>query len=499
MVFLSAPFLFGFMPASLAGFFLLRRFAPGWSVPFLVGMSLAFLAATSALSLAVIVVSICVNRACASAMAAYPRERTAILALGIAANIASVAWFKINPVTLSDTGSLFLVAGMPLGLSFYAFKQITYLIDRHEGRTPDAPLPQYLLFSTFFAHLPAGPITPYRGLQPQLAALSRQKIDTGCLMAALALVIIGAFKLRFFAGQISALTVPIYAAAADGTAACLPEAVVASFGFLLELYYNFSGYSDIAIGLALFFGLRLSPNFDSPLKAHRLGDYVMRWHMSFMLFARDYFFVHVQKALSRALPFQSAVRRRLAAWIISVCATFVLVMLWHTANWTAFAISVVTAGAVIAAALLRLRGRDSAGAPGRLARLGGVATCVGFASVTIVFFRSGDATSALTVLAGFADMRGLTMFFTEQAPTMETCPTLSATPDHMIVAAILVLAAAIAFAAPNTSRMFGFLPQPEGRAVFRPTLHWALFLGLIAWLAWLSDSPIPGGVIYAAF
>jgi D-alanyl-lipoteichoic acid acyltransferase DltB (MBOAT superfamily) len=499
MEFLSAAFLLGFLPACLGGFFLLRHLRPGACTGFLALASLGFLAASSALSLAVILVSVLVNRACGLAMARWPVGRTAALLVGIAGNIGAIAWFKFHPVPLGDSASAMLVVGMPLGLSFYAFKQITYLIDRHQNRAPDLSLPDYLLFSVFFAHLPAGPITPYRRLQPQIAALARQRIDPAQLLAGLALIVLGAVKFRVLSGQIAGLTVPIYAAAERGAALCLPESIAGSFGFLLELYFNFSGYSDMAIGLALLFGLRLSPNFDSPVQARQLGDYILRWHMSFMQFARDYVFVYLQAALTQILPLRSAVRRRVAAWGIAILVTYVLVMLWHAASWTALVISLLTAAAVVAAGLARMRSRAWEKGDGVLRRIGGHLVCLFFATVTIVFFRSGDAGTAMQIFEGLTRWPGVPLLLGGPAPAAEVCPVLSGTPSDLALLAVLAAASGIALLAPNTMRLFGLLPARPGAPVFRPTVPWAIALGLLAWLAWIAEAPLSGGVIYEGF
>lgn len=500
MGFLSAEFLFVFLPISLGGFFLLKWAAPQWSVGFLVAASLVYLTLSSVISLAVILCSVCVNRLCAQGMARHPESGTAILLTGITANIALLAWFKIHPVPLGNGGSAMLVVGMPLGLSFYAFKQITYLIDLHQARAPDLSFTNYLLFSVFFAHLPAGPITPYHRLQPQIESLPHRRIVPFDLAAGLALIIIGAFKFRVLSAQINALTEPVYDEAAKGAALCAPEGVVASFGFMLELYYNFSGYSDMAIGLALLVGLRLSPNFDSPLQAHRIGDYIMRWHMSFMMFARNYVFVYLQKGLAQRLPIRSGVHRRVAAWACGICVTFVLVMLWHAASWAALAISLLTGLTVVAVGLARVRAATAPYARGSLPkRLFGHLSCLAFACVTIVFFRADDLGAAFAIFKAFAAWPQTFELFSGAPRTVGACPVLSTSPGNLLLLAIFALGAAIALFGPNTMRMFGLLPPHPGGALFRPSLGWALSLGFLAWLAFLSDAHFSGGVIYEGF
>ncbi|WP_272010044.1 MBOAT family O-acyltransferase [Roseovarius sp. ZX-A-9] len=499
MGFLSAEFLLGFLPITFAGFALLQRYRQEWSIPFLVTASVLFIALNSMLALAVLLASVIVNRACALAMVRYEGARNEFLLCGIAANIAVLAWFKLHPVPLSGGGSAMLVIGMPLGLSFYAFKQITYLIDRHQNRAQELSGLKYILFSMFFSHLPAGPITPYRVLQPQIETLTGRKFAAGEVSTGIALIVIGAFKLRCFSASIGSLTGPIYSEAAAGTDICLPESVIASSGFLLQLYYNFSGYSDMAIGLALCFGLRLSPNFDSPLKASRIGDYVIRWHASLMAFARDYIFRYMQQGLAQFLPIRAASHRRIAAWAVATCATYILVMLWHEAGWPALLISLLTAIVVIAAGLTRVLNSHRTLHDSRSKKFAGQVLCLTIASITIVFFRSDSLATASAIFSGFVYWGDTSALTSHSSPTREMCAVLSSSASDIAYLAIFLVAGGTALVLPNTMRICRILPSHSEWLTFRPNLRWAVFLGFLAWVAWLFDTPLSGGIIYEGF
>ena len=495
--FTSTAFQFVFLPLVLIGFWSIQTRAPRWSVPFLVLSSVIFLGANSLFSLSVLLCCAGITRLCSMGFDTVGRRRAVFLAAGIGANLLILVWFKLHPIEFDPETSAMLAVGMPLGLSFYAFKQITYLVDRHQDRAPDLPLKDYALFSIFFAHLPAGPITPYKALQPQIAALSTLALDLSKLAAGLSLYTIGVFKYTVFARQLGNLTAPIYDAAEAGKDLCFPEAVVGSFGFLLQLYYDFSAYSDMAIGIALCFGLVLSPNFDSPLKASCIGDYVLRWHMSLMVFARDYVFRYVQSVLARFLPFRSAIRRRIVAWGLATCLTFFLVMVWHDAGWLALAISLCTAFLVVAGGLARARRSRRPSSPVQLPRIVGVAACVVIASITIVFFRAPDLATALGFFSGFAKL-GALLNGTVVAQVGEICPVFARSPEYYFLLGVFMIATLSVFLMPNTMRVFGILPSHPALR-FKPGLVWAIMLGILVWLTWMMSGQITRGFIYERF
>ena len=493
MTFLSLDFLLFFFPATLAGYWALRAVRPRLAIAFLLAASAVFLFLSSALSLGILLASVTFNFFLAARIDAATRFRGALLAAGLCLNISILAWFKLFPALSSDSSPIFFTAGVPLGLSFYSFKQITFLIDRFSKRAPALPIGKYALFSMFFAHLPAGPITPYHLFERQLRHMEQRRFDPGFVTFGMSLFAVGAMKYWLFAGQLSELTAPIYRSALRGENVCIVEGWTASYGFLLELYYNFSAYSDMAIGLALCFGLRLSPNFDSPLRATSIGAYVMRWHMSLMFFARDYFFSYLQSHLVRVLPVARAVPRRILSWALATIATYFLIMMWHGATRPLFLIFIVSSVLVVGAALLhvRLQGLRLPG-PQPGSKLLSNQLVIFLAATTIIFFRAQSLPAATEILGAMFDVGGLIRFVTDHPAGTEFCASLSTSATDVALFLLLVLGACVALFVPNTMRVFSIIADPGLRLRFRPGLLWGMAIALTVLIAAFAGNRVGG-------
>jgi D-alanyl-lipoteichoic acid acyltransferase DltB (MBOAT superfamily) len=218
-----------------------------------------------------------------------------VLAFGIVFNIAFLGYFKyvnfFSTVVNDIAGTHFFVEQviLPLGISFITFQKIAFLIDVHARRIASFTLRDYCLFVLFFPQLIAGPIVHYREMMPQFQKASclfeKESVAVG-----LTLFLMGLFKKVVFADGLAAHISPIYETAASGGDASLFPAWMAAVGFTLQIYFDFSGYTDMALGLARCFGVRLPPNFDSPLKASSIIDFWLRWHMTLTRFLTAYLY-----------------------------------------------------------------------------------------------------------------------------------------------------------------------------------------------------------------
>ena len=243
--------------------------------------------------------------------------------LGICANMAVLIYFKYADFLLSIvTGMPAGAPKVPLALSFTTFVQIAFLVDvwrrREVGR-----FDQYSMFVAFFPHLIAGPIVRWTELGPQIAEPARYRVDWNNVALGLTIFLFGLAKKMLIADPLGEFVAPVFDAAARGEAVTAAAAWGGALAYSGQLYFDFSGYSEMAIGLGLLFNLRLPINFAAPFRATSIVDFWRRWHVSLSRFLRD--FVYVPLGGSRRGPSRTAV---------NLVATMTIGGLWHGAGWT---------------------------------------------------------------------------------------------------------------------------------------------------------------------
>jgi D-alanyl-lipoteichoic acid acyltransferase DltB (MBOAT superfamily) len=407
VLFNSYAFIAGFLPLVLAAAWLVARLVGRRAVvPVLLLGSLFFYAWWYPPALALLVASITVNyglgRAIRGAARAGRRRRARLLVGGgVAANLATIGWFKYanflagNLSALTGGDPFVHDVALPLGISFFTFQQIAYLVDQLEGRAgDDAPL-DYALFISFFPQLIAGPIVRHREFLPQLDGDRSFRFTGGDLALGLTIFAIGLVKKTVIADGIAVNVSPAFAAAEQGAPLTLLEAWCAALGYTLQIYFDFSGYSDMAIGLGRLFGLKLPTNFNSPYKARSIIEFWRRWHITLSRFLREYLYI----------PLGGNRRGRARRWG-NLLITMLLGGLWHGAGWT-FILWGGLHGLMLclnhAWRYLR-RGR-----PGRLER--GLLAALTFLAIVVtwVFFRADSLDGAGQVLAGMAGLNGLVL------------------------------------------------------------------------------------------
>lgn len=212
---------------------------------------------------------------------------------------------------------------LPLGISFFTFHQITYLTDTYRRVVPRAPLRDYMLYISFFPQLIAGPVVRARQFLPQLTNYrgARYFLRNGAV--GLTLFVMGLAKKVLVADHLADVANPLFQRVADGEAITFADSWIAALSYTFQLYFDFSGYSDMAIGLALMFGFKLPINFFSPYKSLSIADFWRRWHMTMSLFFRDYLYIPLGGSRGGKLR-----------TIINLVLTMTLVGLWHGAGWT---------------------------------------------------------------------------------------------------------------------------------------------------------------------
>lgn len=335
MLFNSYPFVFGFLPLVMIGFALLSRWrARSLSIIFLIVASLFFYGWWNWKYLFLILFSIGFNYSWGLLLQRRKRElgdsaptvQRRILALGIAINLALLGYFKYRNFLLDSVnaalGSHFRTPPLelPLAISFFTFEQIIYLVGAFHGEVGDHDFLSYGLFITFFPHLIAGPIVRYKDIIPQLTRGSTFLVSKENLTAGLFVFAIGLFKKVIIADSFRGWVGAIF-----DTRRGIPisDAWGGALAFAMQIYFDFSGYTDMAIGLALMFNVRFPENFDSPYKARSVVEFWHRWHITLSTFLRDFLYIPL-----------GGNRKGTARTYENLMVTMLLGGLWHGASWT---------------------------------------------------------------------------------------------------------------------------------------------------------------------
>jgi D-alanyl-lipoteichoic acid acyltransferase DltB (MBOAT superfamily) len=325
-----------------------------------------------------------------------PALASRLLKFGIAANLVLLGYYKYANFFVRSVDA---VAGthwnpghivLPLAISFFTFQQIAYLIEsRKDGRAADSFL-DYALFVLFFPHLIAGPITHHKEMLPQFAAMGKAPIPRSHITVGTAILIMGMFKKVVLADTFALIANPVFTAARWGDPVTMVQGWAGALGYTLQLYFDFSGYSDMAIGLGLLFGILMPVNFASPYKSTSIIEFWRRWHISLSRFLRNYLYIGLGG--NRRGP----VRRHL-----NLLATMVLGGLWHGAGWTFVAWGALHGSFLIINHFWRsLAGRYE----GRLASVVGWAVTMVAVVVGWVLFRADTFDSAVAVLRSMAGL-----------------------------------------------------------------------------------------------
>lgn len=413
MLFNSYEFLFFFLPATIAVFFTLSGFryfkaAAAW----LALVSIFFYGYWSPRYVILLMASIAVNFTAGHAIlrcrsALRLEQAQTILVVALVANLGALGYFKyanffvnsINSVAHVDISLAQIV--LPIGISFFTFTQIAFLVDTFRGKVHESRFVPYTLFVTFFPHLIAGPVLHHAEMMPQFARAETYRFSLGNFMVGAAFFAVGLFKKVVLADGIQPFVGPVF----DADAAYPLTAIEAWGGVLaytLQLYFDFSGYSDMAIGLSKMINIDLPLNFNSPYRATNIADFWRRWHMTLSRFLRDYLYISL-----------GGNRKGTMRRYVNLLVTMLLGGLWHGAGWT-FVIWGGLHGLYLVihqlwqAARERLFGHDLSRttAVGRL-----LSAFITFVCVVIawVFFRATSLEAALRVMGGMFGLNGVAL------------------------------------------------------------------------------------------
>lgn len=418
-----------------------------------------------------LLLSICSNflagRALSAGVATCPLMRAKkILFAAVGINLATLGYYKYAEFFTHNLSSLtgldFAISGviLPLGISFFTFTQIAFLVDCYQGKVQETRFAHYLLFVTYFPHLIAGPVLHHADMMPQFARPETYRPQANKIAAGVMLFSLGLFKKVIVADGIVQYSSPVFNAVAAGYEPSFWEANSAAFSYTLQLYFDFSGYSDMAVGLSWLFGIQLPINFNSPCKATNLIDFWRRWHISLSTFLRDYLYIPLGGN-------QRGTARRYA----NLGATMLLGGLWHGAAWT-FVIwgALHGVGLMLNHAWLETRNRWGIPAMPRL-----ITVPMTFYVVMLlwVFFRAADVPTAMTIIKAMWGIQGWDQ-----------------TNSHAVVSLSWVLfPCLVVFFAPNSQAL---VERASRWLSNSKTKGWRLWMlsGGFAWAFWWAFSRI---------
>lgn len=411
MLFNSYEFLFLFLPVTLAVFFWAgkqgnRQLAIGW----LVAASLFFYGWWNPPYLFLMIFSIIFNYGLGNflgrdSLPSFLRRGT--LALGVAVNLGLIGYYKyanffVDTVNhLAGTSFNLEKIILPLAISFFTFQQISYLVDSYKGETKNYNFLQYCLFVSFFPQLIAGPIVLHDEIMPQFSQASTYRYNREDMAVGLTIFSMGLFKKVILADTIALYATPVFNAAAEGTSIGFFEGWCGALAYTMQLYFDFSGYSDMAIGAARMFGITLPLNFNSPYKAVNISDFWRRWHITLSRFLRDYIYI----------PLGGNRKGKLRRYT-NLLITMLLGGLWHGAGWT----YVFWGGLHGIYLVVHQQWQEFRKTLGHDLKKSswwsrGLSCLVTFSAVVVswVFFRAESMTAAVAVLKGMVGINGISL------------------------------------------------------------------------------------------
>ncbi len=327
-------------------------------------------------------------------LCAQERRRAAkmIMVSGLTLNLGLLGYFKYTNFFLENLNKALGISFehiniiLPLAISFFTFQQIAYLVDCYQRKVGRETFLNYSLFVTFFPQLIAGPIVHHREMIPQFSEKFRSKVNWDNIAAGLFIFTIGLFKKVIIADNLAEFASWGFD---DATFLTFTESVMVTLSYTFQIYFDFCGYSDMAIGAALFFNIKLPSNFNSPYKAMNIRDFWQRWHITLSHFLRDYLYIPL-----------GGNKNGLAIQFMAVLITFLLGGLWHGASWTFIVWGMLHGLAIISFTLWEKTSL-------RLPYFVAWATTFVFINITWIVFRASDWDAAKKIFKGLGNVTEL--------------------------------------------------------------------------------------------
>ncbi|MBV9388008.1 MAG: MBOAT family protein [Chroococcidiopsidaceae cyanobacterium CP_BM_ER_R8_30] len=484
MLFNSPEFIFLFLPTALIVFFQLgkqgyRQVAIAW----LVAVSFFFYGWWELSYIKLLLGSIFFNYWTGIALSRHYKikylNRKFLLTIGIIFNLALLGYFKYANFFALSLNNVFGTSFnlqtivLPLAISFFTFNQVAYLVDAYRGDAEEYNFLKYCLFISFFPHLIAGPIVHHKEMIPQFNQNSIFRFNAEDMAVGLTIFLLGISKKVFFADCIALPANQVFDAASQGISPTFSEAWIGALAYSLQLYFDFSGYSDMAIGAARMFGIKFPLNFNSPYKAKDIIEFWRRWHMTLSRFLRDYLYI----------PLGGNRKGKLRRYL-NLMITMLLGGLWHGAGWTYVFWGGLHGVYLIINhqwnSILQKLGHNSSKSKWWIQ---GLCCLITFLAVVIawVFFRAENMATASIIIKSMIGANGLSF-----------SPSIYITNTKVVILILLIL---VAWLTPNTQQwMSQYNPAIEvvknsfpnnhlwKKLQWQPTIVLGIFIGLLGFL-----------------
>jgi len=503
MLFNSFEYLIFFLPVALMGFHILIKLKLGGAqLLWLVFCSLFFYASWNPIYLFLMAASVVANFLFGRVLASASDDRTSTVTLiaGVAFNLGLLAYFKYTGFFLDNLNAVagFLIPipeiTLPLAISFFTFQQIAYLVDVRRGEAKEYSFLHYCLFVTFFPQLVAGPIVHHREMMPQFERVSTGQRWLEHAQVGITIICLGLFKKIVLADNLALLSDPLFAKAEMGESLTFAEAWIAVSAFTGQIYFDFSGYTDIAIGSARLFGIVLPENFFSPYKATSIIEFWRRWHITLSRFLRDYLYISL-----------GGNRKGKIKRYRNLLLTMLLGGLWHGAHWN-FVIWGALHGMYL---VLNHLWRYMFPAWSQKRGLGGLLTSMFSWGATLlavmvawVFFRAQSTEAAIAILSSMSNPESFAIDAQYVAHVYALQPGFSLLQslfvyfsEQTVVLSFLAMALLLTVIAPNTQQFLAnFKPalaitkwqQPASFWLWRPNILNAALMAILVFIAILG-------------
>ena len=298
--FTDLGFLIGFLPCTLAAFYVCGLRSPRWAAGALTVASIVFCACAGLPAAIILVVSTLANYAVARWMLRMPAGagRRALLWLGVSANLGLLAYFKYRGFFVENANALFGTRWsvgetlLPLGISFVTLQKVAFLVDVSRGKVREFGLEAFVLYSLFFPSVSSGPITRANEMLAQFSEL-KVRFDPNGFSAGVGMFVVGLAKKLLIADQMGTWADVAFRTYGDGGRLSAEQTWICVLAYSMQIYYDFSAYSEMALGLAKMVNLKLPVNFNAPYKANSIIGFWARWHISLSRFLRDYIFMSI--------------------------------------------------------------------------------------------------------------------------------------------------------------------------------------------------------------